>query len=453
MAEHPQERIENKSLTIAVIGLGWMGLPTACLFADAGYKVVGVDTDLRVVKAINEKRSPITEPGVDLLIRKNVDNGRLKATSSAKEAATNNGAIIIIVPTSITDNKKPDYTAVEKSCREIGKGLQKGSIVILESTIGPGSTDGFVRKLLESSSGLRAGEDFSLAYSPIRATAGRVIRDIQSYPRIVGGLDQKSLDVASSLMGSIVKERIIKTKSLRAAEAVKLFENIYRDVNIALVNELSLLCERLGIDFDEAMQAANSQPYSHLHSTSMGVGGHCIPVNPYFLLEKADDQGVDLRLMKLARNINDNMYTHAIRLIADALRVCGKKTRRSKIAVLGVSFRANAKDTRHSVAKTVIDSLQKKGASITVFDPKFTGEELKEQGYNGFSRVERAVEDADCILITVGHEEFKNLHLSKLGPLMRRPAAVVDCGHILDPAQVEKEGFVYRGIGRGVWTR
>jgi UDP-N-acetyl-D-mannosaminuronic acid dehydrogenase len=451
--ENIQKEIENRSLRIAVIGLGWMGLPTACLLAEVGFNVTGVDVDLRVVKAINEKKTPIAEPGIDVLVKKNVDDGRLRATSSAKEAAANNNAIIIIVPTCLTENKKPDYTAVEKACREIGRSLKKGSIVVLESTIGPGSTEGFVKDTLERTSGLKAGEDFSLAYSPIRGTAGRVIKDIQSYPRIVGGLDKRSLDLASSLIESIVKDKIIKVKNLRTAEAVKLLENIYRDVNIALVNEISILCERLGIDFDEAMQAANSQPYSHLHSPSMGVGGHCIPVNPYFLLEKADDHGVDLRMMKLARKINDNMYGHAMKLISDALRVCGKKIRRSKIAVLGVSFRANAKDTRHSVAKTVIEALQKKGATVTVFDPKFTGEELKGLGYNGFSRVERAVENADCILMTVGHEEFKTIPLSRLGPLMKRPAAIIDCGHIIDPVQVEKEGFVYRGIGRGVWTK
>ena len=436
-----------------MIGLGWMGLPTACLLAEAGFNVTGVDVDLRVVKAINDKKAPIAEPGIDVLIKKNVDNGRLRAINSAKEAAANNQAIIIIVPTVLTENKKPDYTAVEKACREIGRGLQKGSIVVLESTIGPGSTEGLVKDTLERTSGLKAGEDFSLAYSPIRGTAGRVIKDIQSYPRIVGGLDKKSLDLASSLMESIVNSKIIKVNNLRTAEAVKLLENIYRDVNIALVNEISILFERLGIDLDEVVQVANSQPYSHLHSPSIGVGGHCIPVNPYFLLEKANDQGVDLRMMKLARKINDNMYGHAMKLISDALRVCGKKIRRSKIAVLGVSFRANAKDTRHSVARTIIEALQKKGATVTVFDPKFTGEELKGQGYNGFSRVERAVENADCIIITVGHEEFRSLSMSRLSPLMKRPAAVVDCGHILDPTQVEKEGFVYRGIGRGVWVK
>jgi len=448
------EKIGNQSLKIAVIGLGWMGLPTTCLFAEAGFQVIGVDIDLKVVKAINEKRTPIAEPEIDVLIKKNVENGRLKVTSSVKEATATSDAIIIVVPTGITENKKPDYSAVEKTCREIGKVLQKGSIIILESTIGPGSTEGFVLEMLEKSSGLKAGVDFGLAYSPIRATAGRVIRDIQNYPRIVGGIDQKSLEIASSLFGTIVKGPIIKVKNLRTAEAIKLFENIYRDVNIALVNEFALLCEKLGIDFDEAMQAANSQPYSHLHSPGIGVGGHCIPVNPYFLLEKAEEQGIDLRMMKLARKINDNMYSHAVKLIAEALRVCGKKIRRSKIAVLGVSFRSNAKETRYSMAKLVIDTLQRKGATITIFDPKFTAEELKERGYNNsFSRIERAIENADCILITVGHEEFRELPLSKLGPMMRRPAAIIDCGHILDPAQVEKEGFVYRGVGRGVWTR
>ena len=448
-----QEKIKDKSIKIAVIGLGWMGLPTACLFAETGFKVTGVDIDLKVVKVINDAKSPIPEPTVDAMIRRNVESGRLKATSNIKEAATDNEAIIIIVPTAIDENRKPDYSAVERSCREIGKGLQVGSLVVLESTIGPGSTEGFVRELLELSSGMNAGSDFSLAYSPIRATAGRVIKDIQGYPRIVGGFDQRSLETASALIGSIVKEKIIKVKNLRTAESIKLFENIYRDVNIALVNELAILCERLRVDFDEAMQAANTQPYSHLHSPSIGVGGHCIPVNPYFLLEKAEEQGVDLRMVRLARKINDNVYTHSIRLVSEALRACGKKLRRSNVALLGVSFRANVKETRLSMAKTVNNALQRKGVSMRVYDPLFTVEELKALGYNGFSSFERAVENADCILITVGHDEFKTLAPSKLAFMMRRPAAIVDCGHVFDPIMVEKEGFIYRGIGRGAWTR
>ena len=447
------EKIKDKSLKIAVIGLGWMGLPTACLFAEAGFKVTGVDIDLKVVKIINDAKSPIPEPTVDALIRRNAESGRLKATSNIKQAAADNEAIIIIVPTAIDENRKPDYSAVERACREIGKGLQEGSLVLLESTIGPGSTEGFVRESLELASGMNAGSDFSLAYSPIRATAGRVVKDIQGYPRIVGGFDQRSLETASALMGLIVKEKIIKVKNLRTAESTKLFENIYRDVNIALVNELAILCERLGVDFDEAMQAANTQPYSHLHSPSIGVGGHCIPVNPYFLLEKAEEQGVDLRMVHLARKINDNMYTHSIRLVSDALRACGKKLRRSNVALLGVSFRANVKETRFSMAKTVNNALQRKGVSMRVYDPRFTVEELKALGYNGFSSLERAVENADCILITVGHDEFKTIAPSKIAHMMRRPAAIVDCGHVLDPSAVEKEGFVYRGIGRGAWTK
>jgi UDP-N-acetyl-D-mannosaminuronic acid dehydrogenase len=187
-----------------------MGLPTACLFAETGFKVTGVDIDLKVVKIVNDAKSPIPEPLLDTMTKRNVESGRLKAISNIKQAASDNEAIIIIVPTSIDGNRKPDYSAVERTCKEIGKGLKKGSLIVLESTIGPGSTEGFVRELLELSSGMNAGSDFGLAYSPIRATAGRVIRDIQSYPRIVGGFDQLSLETASALIGTIVKEKIIR---------------------------------------------------------------------------------------------------------------------------------------------------------------------------------------------------------------------------------------------------
>ena len=440
--------LKEGKLVVSVYGLGWMGLPIACLFAEAGAMVIGVDIDPRVIELIRRGESPVEEPNLKHML-KNFFNSRIKVTSDLREAASQSDVIVIVVPTNIDESRKPDYSALEKAAREIGLKMRKESLVIVESTVGPGVTEAVVKKSLEASSGFKAGLDFGLSYSPIRAMAGKGLRDIRSYPRVVGGIDRKSLDVASALLESIVSGGMVKVKDIRTAEAVKLFENVYRDVNIGLANGLAIFCEKVGIDFKEVKEAANTQPYCHLHEPGIGVGGHCIPVNPYFLVEVAERVGVELKLVKVARKINDDMPTHVLQLVTKALRNCKKTLKWSRIAVLGISYRANVKEAKHSPSREVIKRLLMKGAKVSVYDPYFTTVEMKEMGYSSTESLERTVEGVDCVFLAVSHDEFKRLKPENIIRFLRRPSCIVDGCRIFNPEEVRGKGVAYYGIGLG----
>jgi len=260
------------------------------------------------------------------------------------------------------------------------------------------------------------------------------------------------LKVASIILGTVVKGGIVEVKDMKTAEAVKLFENVYRDVNIALANEFGQFCEKAGIDFLEAQRAANTQPHCHLLVPGI-VSGH-IPKDTYLLAEEAENVNVKLSMLLLVRRINDEMVTHTIRLTKDALKHCGKPLRRARITVFGVSYRANTKEPRGSSTPQLVDLLRAKGATVHVYDPFYSFKEMKDMGYPTERTLTRAVEGADCLIFVVGHDRFKRLNLKRIRFLMRKSAALVDMGHVIEvPLRAEKEGFVYRGVGRGVWSR
>ncbi|HUO41928.1 MAG TPA: nucleotide sugar dehydrogenase [Methylomirabilota bacterium] len=446
-------RIRDGAVKIAIVGLGWMGLPTGCLYADAGAPVTGADMNPRVVERINKGEPPIDEAGLPAMLKKAIRAGKFTATTSTEDAATNSDIIFIVVPTMIDRQKRADYSAVEDACTAIGKSLKIGSLVIFESTCGPGVTERVVKGTLEKYSGLVAGQGFGLAYSPIRAMGGRAIQDLQSYPKIVGAIDKRSLEAACAVLSVIVKGELIRVRDIKTAELSKLFETIYRDVNIGLANEFALVCEEVGVDYAETARAANSQPYSHLHSTGVGVGGHCLPVYPYLLATEADAIDAHLRLVLDARKINDAMPRHVAKLASDGLRVCGKSLKRAKIVVLGISYRPNVRETRYSPSQELIGILKKRGAKVTAYDPLFTTSELGAMGLQSEPSLRKAIEKADCVILTTAHDDFKKMDTIEFSAHMSKQALIIDCTGILDPVSVEKTGLVYRATGRGLWTR
>ncbi|WP_455278834.1 nucleotide sugar dehydrogenase [[Eubacterium] cellulosolvens] len=447
------KKLASGNITVAVIGLGWMGLPLACLFAEAGAKVLGADKNQKIVDKINRGESPFEEPKLGQLIAKHSSSGKLKSLNNVERAASSSEVIIITVPTLVDNQKQADYTILESVCKELGKGLIPGALVILMSTVAPNVVEKIVKPTLEKHAGLITGEDFGLAYSPIRAMSGRALKDIQEYKKIVGGFDDSSLKAASAVLSTIVKAGIIKTSNLKTAEASKLFETIYRDLNIALANELALYCERAEIDYYEAMKAANTQPYSHLHHPGIGVGGHCLPLYPYMLQTDAQSVGLKLKLIKDARRINDEMPKHVARLAASGLRQVGRSLTRAKVTILGISYRANVKETRYSPTIELIEALKRRGSKVKVYDPKFIFAEIKTMGYESEATIETVLKDAECIILTVGHDEFKQLEPMKLASLAAKGCVVVDAAGILKPKEIEKTGMIYRGVGRGIWTK
>ncbi len=445
-AKHLDTPDKRGKYTVCVVGCGRIGLPTACAFAEAGFQIIGVDADASVVSRLKKGKSPFVETGVSALVKKHVRSGRIIATTDTQKAATQSDIVVIVVATVVDEKKKPNYSYMEKACKDVGMGLRRGSLVIIASTVGPSITETLIKETLETASGLKAGDDFGLVNSPTRAAPGRILQDLTAYARVVGGINEQSFNVASLVLGTITKGGIVKVRDLRTAETTKLFENLYRDVCLALSNDFGLLCEKIKVDYLEAQSAANTQPYCHLLLPGI-VGGH-IPKDPYLLLWEAENAGAKLGLVALARKINDKMPEHTVQLARDALSKHQKPLRRAKIALLGVSYSPNTKEHRGSAVDKLVELFTDKGALVRVFDPLYTYKELKDLGYPAGRSLMKVVEGTDCMVIVVGHSRFRRLNWRKLKLLMTKSAAIVDMGHVIEPEKATKAGFVYRGVGR-----
>ncbi len=438
---------ERGNYAITVVGCGRMGLPISCLFSDAGFKVACLDADPYVVSQINKGITPFIELGLSQKLKRNLKEGRISATTDPKEAVAKSNIVILTVNTPLDEKKQPDYSSLEESCRNVGLNMKRGTLLIVECTVGPSVTETLIKETLEASSGLKAGADFGLAYSPIRATVGRAIEDMTEYARIVAGINKQSLTAAKAVLKTVTKGDIIEIPNLRTAEAAKLFENVYRYVNISLANEFAQFCESAGINYFQALRAANTQPFCHLHKPGI-VGGN-IPKDPFLLISEAEELGEKLRMTALAEKINDDMLKHAYNLVKDALRHCDKPVRRSRVVVLGASYRPNVKEARGSLVPELVRLLKRMGARVSVFDPYFTYKELRDLGYTTEPTLEKLAEGADCLLIAVGHNRFKRLSLGRLSVLMKKPSALVDLAHVVSPSLAANEGFVYRSLGIG----
>mgnify|MGYP000153164743 CR=1 FL=1 len=441
------DAVKTGKIQVCVIGLGRIGLPTAAVFAEAGAKVIGVDINPEIVRLVSSGRCQFPdEPGLSELVERMVKSGRLRVTGDAYSAASEADVIIICVPTPVDENKVPDYSAVRTACETIAKSLRRDSLIIIESTVGPGTVEDMIIPILELNSGMRAGTDFGVASCPERADPGRILKDLRSVPRVVGGVDQRSTEAASALYEAVLGVKIVKVSNPKTANAVKLTENLFRDVNIALANEFALLYERLGIDTIEVINACSTKYNFMPHYPGAGVGGPCLPQNPYYLIVEGVKVGNIPYLVRMAREINDRMPDHVVTLVAEALNEVGKTVRGSKIAVLGVAYKPNIHDLQLTPMEKVIKRLMEMGATITIFDPMFIGEVVF--GIQAEASLADAVRGADCILIGTAHREFRGLDVNALHRLCNSPAALVDARHVVDPKEAKEAGFAYRGVGR-----
>lgn len=434
------QALTSGDVTIAVYGLGKMGLPLAAVFADAGACVIGVDIDENVVDAINHGICHVTgEPGLPELVKRNVDNHRLSATSDLVRAAKDADVMVILVPTLLDEHNNPDMSIVESVCENIAEGLETGDFVIQESTVPPRTTENLILPILEKS-GLHLG-DFGVAHCPERTSSGRAIVDITAaYPKIVGGLDERSTETARAVYSSINKKGVIAVSNATAAESVKVFEGLYRDVNIALANELAMICDELGIDATEVFDAANTQPYSHIHAPGCGVGGHCIPVYPYFIINTVKS-GTDM--LKLARRINDDMPEYTVNMLTHALADLGTMISGARVLVLGVTYRGDVNETRFSPAIDLINELKKGGAEVFAYDPLVEGVER----FGAIPCDLDSIDGIDAILIASDHAEFRNIDWDRISKRMRHKV-VVDGRGVVDAAALRDRGYLYRAVGR-----
>jgi len=431
--------IQRKTLKISLIGSGYVGLPTATLFADVGFHVVAIDIKPEVVKVVNKGISPINEPGLNELILRNVQAGRLKATLSLK-SLTQTDAVIVSVQTPIDQNKKPNLSFLMKAVENIGMTLKKGMLVAISSTISPRTMLEKVKPTLESLSGLKVEEDFYLAYVPERIAPGKAIKEFVESPRLVGGIGPNSTRIISELFRTVCK-KVIET-DITTAEIAKLAENTYRDINIAFANQLALLCEQYGADVKKVIELANTHPRVNIHMPGPGVGGPCLPKDPYLLISKAK---LEENIVERARRINDHMPRHVVEITIQALNNIGKNFDGCKIVVLGTAYKADVDDSRLSPSKPIIQHLLSLGAKVVAYDPHCQ----ESFGAEKAESLQEAIKNADCIVIATDHTEFKKMDLLKLKEYMKENPVIVDGRRIIDPAKAKNVGFKYYGVGYG----
>jgi UDP-N-acetyl-D-mannosaminuronic acid dehydrogenase len=429
---------ENSS--IAIFGLGHMGLPTAALLAQSGLRVLGVDINKEIVEIVNSGQSPIMEPGLDEIVKKTVENGLLSSSIDTSEAVGKAQIIMIIVPTPVDENKKSDLSAVISASKSISEDLKKDDLVIIESTVPPGTCENLVIPLLEKS-GLTAGRDFKVAYTPERALPNNTLYEMTHNARVIGGIDSKSTKMAVSLYERITEGEIIMVQDLVTAEMVKLMENTYRDTNIALANEMALVCDALGVDAIEAIQAANHHPRVNIHTPGPGVGGHCLSIDPYFIVETARENGVETPLIKTSREINERMPGEVSKIVQMALEDAGKTIKGSSIGILGVAYKGNVADARETPALPLIKNLMNKGADVLVNDPYVSPEIMNSWGVE-IVDLERAL-SSDCVVLVTDHDIYREIK-----PSMIKKGLLVCTRPVLDRETFKKGGVTFKGVGR-----
>lgn len=404
---------------VAVIGLGYVGLPLALQFARSGVRVVGIDVDAAKTQALNRGRSYIKHvPGTE--VKHQIVAGAFLASTDFAEVR-NVDAAIICVPTPLNKNREPDISYILQTGRSIARHLRKGTLVVLESTTYPGTTDSDLREVLERGSGLKAGVDFHLAFSPEREDPGNAHNRVADIPKVVGGLTPACLDRAKRLYGAAIKN-LVPVSSCRVAESTKLIENIFRSVNIALVNELKIVYAAMGIDIWEVIAAARTKPFGFMaFYPGPGLGGHCIPIDPFYLTWKAREFGKHTRFIELAGEINVSMPEYVVGRAIDALNTHRKAANGSKVLLLGLAYKADVDDMRESPTFVLLDMLKARGAEVAYYDPHIPViKPTREHGHwNGTRSVEwnrETISKFDAVIISTAHSAVNYAELAEWAP-------------------------------------
>jgi len=418
--------------TLCIIGMGYIGLPTASIFASHGITVLGMDVNSEIIHHLQAGEVHIFEPGLQSLFQQAIESGKLQVSTTVAPA----DAFIIAVPTPFFDDKSADLRYVEAAAESIVPHLQPGNLVILESTSPPLTTVDIVAPIL-AKSGLTAGKDFLLAYSPERVLPGRILEELVGNARVIGGVDRASAEAGRDLYQNFVQGDIILTDAT-TAEMVKLMENTSRDINIAIANEFSRLAQKFGVDIWEAIEIANRHPRVEILRPGIGVGGHCISVDPWFLVEAAPETA---RLVRTAREINDAQPAFVVDLVEQAAGGLQGKT----LAYLGLAFKPNVDDLRESPAAELAHGLETRGATVLAYEPFKPAANLP--GIHQVNTLSEALQNADLIVLAVAHDQFKKLDPAEVAKMT--PARIVFDGvNAWDKAQWETAGFQFTGLAR-----
>lgn len=415
---------KNKSL-VSVVGLGYVGLPLALLTANNGYLTYGVDLSEKRLRDISEKMVTID----DVCASKLLSNNKVILSTQCSPS----DIFIICVPTPVNEKNEPDLGPVIQACEMINKVAIDGNLVIIESTIYPGMCEEIILPIFK-----KHNKNILLAHCPERVNPGDKYWSVENIPRVIGGINRESCDEAFQFYKNIIKAEVLQLAAIKTAEATKILENIFRDVNIALVNEMSQAFYRMGIDAPEVITAASTKPFGFMpHWPGVGVGGHCIAVDPYYMIEKGRQAGFDHEFLKLARKINSNMPIYTVNLIQNSLNSLGRSVRGSKIGVYGLSYKPDVADARESPSFELIRRLQQdKSASVSHFDPYLIDQ-------SSFSSLEEFLSWSEVLVVCTAHSEIKDINYD----LFEKLILIVDGRNCLNKSKVKEMGIMYRGIG------
>jgi len=442
------QSIQSGDLSVCVIGIGRIGLPTALSFANSGLSTVGVDINIELVEMINSKIFPLKdEPGYDVIFEK-VTNQKFNATTKIEDIVPKSDVVILSLPTPMDKNNVPDYSALLSVGKQLGQLLSNDTLVIVESTVEPGFIENDLINVIENSDKkLVAGKDFAIGVCPETANPGQIMNDFEKLPRLVGAIDEKAKNAIMKIYKHVFTVDLIPMPNCKTANAVKLTTNVFRDLNIAFVNELAILFEKVGIDIMTVLDAAKTKYNFQVHYPGPGVGGPCLPVNAYQMINLAKNMGFDtLKSVEMGRTINESMPMHVIDLLSDAFIESKKSLENSNILVLGISYKPDVKDIQISPAEIIIEKLKNLKTNVLIYDPYFKSTNVF--NLQTESNLIEALQKSDALILVTAHKEFHNLDPIFLKSKMKN-AIVIDSKCIINQQSAKNAGLVYRGLGRG----
>ncbi len=442
--------LKSGQVKVSVVGIGRIGLPTALSFAHSGLPTIGVDINTKLVQMINSGNYPIKdEPGFDKIFDDVIKNKKFHATTDISEAIPKSNLVILSLPTPMDKNNVPDYSALTSVVKSLSKLLKPGSLIVVESTIEPGFVENELISIIENNDQkLKVGKDFSIAVCPETANPGEILNDFKKLPRLVGGVDARTTDLVSEIYTHVFNVEMIKMPDCKTANAAKLTANVFRDINIAFVNELAILFENLGIDIMKVLEACDKKYNFETHYPGAGVGGPCLPINSYQILNSArsmENNGM-LRIIRAARETNESMPYHVVELLSDALNEAGKSVKGSTIALLRLSYKPNVGDAQLSPAEAIIRRLDQLQAKIKIYDPYFKSTEVF--SHKTESDFVNTITNADAVIIVTAHNEFRSIEPILFATKMKTPV-LIDARGVIDVHAAKKAGLIFRGIGRG----
>jgi len=447
-AEDVLESLNSKTLRVCVIGIGRIGLPTALSFAKSGLQTIGVDINEKLVENINSGKFPLKdEPGYDEIFDSVLKTKKFSATTKIEDAVPNSDLILLSLPTPMDKNNIPDYSALRTVSSKLSDILSPNSLVIVESTVEPGFIEDEMVSLISKSGRLEIEKSFFIGVCPENANPGEILHDFTNLPRLVGGINLNITKIIKSIYNFVFSVELVEMPDCKTANVVKLTTNVFRDINIAFISELSLMFEKLGIDTNKVLEAAKKKYNFQVHYPGAGVGGPCLPINSYQLLNTARRTGVKLGIIESGRKVNEKMPDHVIDLISDAFRESNIRLDGSDILIFGVSYKPNVKDIQLTPAEHIIEKLKNLGANVHIYDPYFTSTKIF--GIDTLTTIpdENILKTMNAAVIVTGHDSFKSFKISNFS-LMKNPI-LIDTRGIFEPRDAKNANLIFRGLGRG----